>query len=251
MKTLGLLKLLVVCCVFMIGQDAFAQKSMTVVFTPWFPYTYTENGEAKGYEIEILKAVFPRMHVDAEYVELPWKRCLMRLENGEADALSSMLRTPEREAYALLPDTQISCSRVVLFTRKDARIDFDGSYESLKDKKLGFVLGFDYGEEFDQARFLQKDLGISIQYIIKKVVEGHNDVGIENELVIKASAKKLGVSDQIKILSPAVFTKSLFIGFSKKTTPPDFVAAFSAELKEFQNSPEYREITDRYGIVCP
>lgn len=227
------------------------QKTVTVVYTSWFPYTYTENGEAKGYEIDILKAVFKRMHVDAKYVERPWKRCLMALEYGEADVLSSMLKNPDRAKYTIFSDTRISCSRVVLFTKKGASIDFDGSFESIKGKTIGYTLGFDYGAEFAQASFLKKDSGVTVENIVKKVIEGRNDIGIENEAVIKASAKKLGVLDQIKIITPAVFTKDLFIGFSKETVSPYFSAEFSAELQRFYRSSDYQKILNRYESGCP
>jgi len=235
----------------MVGSNAYAQKTLTVVFTSWFPYTYTENDEAKGYEIDILKAVFKRMHVDAKYIELPWKRCLLELEYGEADALSSMLKNPERERYTIFSSMRISCSRVVLFTKKGASIDFDGSFESIKDKRIGYTLGFDYGEDFAQALFLKKDSGLTVQNIIKKVIEGYNDIGIENETVIKTAAKKLGVFDQIKILTPVVFTKDLFIGFSKRTVSPDFSAEFANELQSFYESSDYQKILNRYGLTCP
>lgn len=247
----GLIRLLIIYSVLMVGSVAYAQETMTVVFTSWFPYTYSENNEAKGYEIDILKAVFKRMHVSAKYIELPWKRCLMSLKYGEADVLSSLLKTPEREKYTIFSNERISCSRVVLFSKKGESIDFDGSFESIKGKRIGYTLGFDYGVEFAKAYFLEKDSGLTVQNIIKKVVEGHNDLGIENEIVIKNSAKKLGVLDQIEILTPAAFTKDLFIGFSKKTVSPEFAAEFSDELHHFYESSDYQEILSRYGLICP
>ena len=233
------------------ASPAQALETLRVVYTPWFPYTYSENGEAKGYEIDILRAVFERMDVDAEFIELPWKRCLEHVRYGDADALSSMLKTPERAKYAWFPETNISFSRVVLFTSKDSPVEFNGSFESLAGLRVGYWLGFNYGEEFERADYLVKDRGLDIKDIVNKVINGHDDLGIANEAVLRASARQLGVLDRIRTLDPPVFTKPLFVVFSKKTVPPDFVDAFSAALADFMLTDQYRAISEAYALPSP
>lgn len=204
-----------------------------------------------GYEIEVLQGVFDQMGIQADYSELPWKRCLMKLEYGEADVLVSMLHTPQREKYTWFPETRISCSKIVFFTRKGVATGYDGSLASLKREKIGFVLGFDYGEEFAKAKSLNKDVGLNAISIIKKVINGHNDVGLENEYVVRSRAKELGVLNQLTVLEPAYLTKELFVGFSKKTMSQEFVVHFSDELKKFKKSSDYQIISNKYDLFFP
>ncbi len=77
-----------------------AEKNMLhVVYTQWEPYTYQENDKDSGFEIETVRAVIGKMGLGSKFEQLPWKRCLLAMENGQADVLVSALKTPEREKF--------------------------------------------------------------------------------------------------------------------------------------------------------
>lgn len=223
-------------------------NKLLIVHTDWFPYTYQENGKSLGFEIEVFKEVMKQMNIEVEFVEYPWKRCLNALENGSADGLISLLKTPEREKFTYYPDTHISVSKTVFFTQKDKEIQFNGSYEGLKNYRIGVVLGFSYGEAFDKADYLQKDNAVNVETIIKKILAGRNDLGAENQAVINATAIKLGVKDQIKFIEPPIHTNKLYVGFSKAKGHEKLCKDFSKALAEFKATDNYNKILEKYGI---
>lgn len=219
-----------------------------VVYTDWFPYTYQKDGQASGFEVEILKAVLTIMDIDAEFAAYPWNRCLNELENARADALVSMLRTADREKYTEFPETHISLSKTVFFTTSDKEIVFNGSYEKLSGYRIGIIMGFSYGDAFDSADYLEKDSVYNAEMLIRKLLAGRNDLAAENQAVVIASARKMGVIEKIKFLTPPIHTRRLFVGFSKAKGLKQLSRDFSLTLSEFKNTDMYRTIIEKYGL---
>ncbi len=234
---------------FFISLSAFGQSDkITVVYTDWFPYTWQENGQASGFEIETFKAIMKIMNMEAEFVNYPWQRCLFSLKEGKADALISLLKTPEREQFTHFPENHISISRTVLFTAADKDIKFTGSYEELKGLLIGVIAGFSYGDAFDKAAYLTKDEARDAEMLIGKVLKARNDLAAENQAVVSASARKMGVSDKIRFLEPPIHTQKLYVGFSKAKDLKKLSEDFSKQLGEFRNSEAYKAILDKYGV---
>lgn len=241
---------IVVCTAVLMSSTGYSEvKKLRVAYTNWFPYTYEDNGTAAGFEIDIFDAVIKEMQLEAEYVQYPWKRCLKSLEDGQVDALISLLKTPEREGYTYYPETSISISKTMLFTVKDRAISFSGSYHDLEGYRIGVIMGFSYGEAFDNADYLTKDDAQDAPMLIAKLLKGRNDVAVENQVVVKASALKMGVQDQLRFLEPPIHTQKLYVGFSKAKDLESFCTEFSEALHTFKSTDAYAAILEKYGIL--
>lgn len=228
------------------GQD----RIFRVAYTEWFPYTYSEKGQAAGFEIDIFRAVAAEMGIQAEFRNLPWKRCLLSLQDGRSDMLISMLKTADREHYAIYPETHISISKTMLFVTQDNLIPFDGSVEALKGYSIGVIKGFSYGEAFDRAGYLNRDEAIDAEMLIRKLIGRRNDVAVENQAVIAAASRKMGVRGRIRFLYPPIHMNKLYVGFSKASGLTELSTAFSDTLKVFKTSDAYVKILEKYGITA-
>jgi len=226
-----------------------AGRSLVVVYTEWYPYTYKENGSAKGFEIDTFRAVIKEMNLNAEFHQLPWKRCLKMLSDGEADVVISLLKTPEREKYTIFPNENISLSKTVFFAKTGKNIKYKGNLRDLQGLTIGVIAGFSYGSTFDKADYLKKDEVLNAETMVKMVVRGRHDVGVENQAVIKWIATKLAFENQIRFLYPPVHTNKLYVGFSKKKALNKLANDFSESLGRFKKTDEYKAILNRYGIA--
>ena len=231
------------------GADA-GPKRFNVVYTDWFPYTYTEKGKARGFELEIFQAVAAEMRIQAAYDSYPWKRCLLLLETGQADALVSMMKTCDRETYTDYPAEHISISQSVFFTQAGSAIAYNGNLEAMKNFNIGLIMGFSYGDAFDRADFLEKDPSPNTTILIKKLLAGRHPVAAENESVVSGYARKMGISDRIRILRPPIETERLYVGFSKTRHLQKLVERFSTALAEFKTSGAYQVILNKYGVTA-
>ncbi len=224
-------------------------NKITVVYTDWYPYTYKLEGKAAGFEIEILRAVLKRMDIEVEFVNYPWKRCLLSLETGQADALVSMLFSKERKAYTFYAGDYISMSKVVLFKKKGGEIKYTGKLLDLKPYTVGVIMGFTYGEEFDNASFIKKDNSVNTDILINKIIHGRSDIGAENQIVTSAIAFKMGVLNELEFLEPPLFTKKLFVGFSQVRGRKKLSKKFTKGLRAFKKTDEFKTILGKYGLT--
>lgn len=240
---------IIVSSVMLISSPVYAEKELIhVVYTQWEPYTYQENGKDSGFEIETVRAVIQKMGFHLKFEQFPWKRCLYMMENGQADALVSALKTSEREKFLYFPDEHISVSKTVFFKKSGSPAEFDGSFKSLKDYTIGVISGFSYGEAFDKAAYLKKDEAKDAESLIKKILAGRNDLGAENLAVLTAAAKKIGVSGDIRFLEKPIHSQKLYVVFSKAKPSEKLSMTFSETLRELKKSEEYRNILEKYGI---
>lgn len=221
---------------------------LRVVYTEWFPYTYKESGQAAGFEIEIFKSVLKTMNIEAIFLKFPWRRCLKNLETGDGDALVSLLKTPERELYAHFPATHISISKTVFLATADSDVKFSGPLEDMRGYRIGTLMGFSYGEAFDKATDLKRDDVSDTSTLIRKLLTGRNDLCVENIIVAKAYASKMGVLDKVRFLDPPIHVQKLYVGFSKANGLKILSDDFSAHLADFKASEPYRAILRKYGV---
>ncbi|GAB6095755.1 transporter substrate-binding domain-containing protein [Desulfatiferula olefinivorans] len=248
MKRTGLTTLAVIL---LLTGPVFGQGPVQVVFTRWAPYGYMEGDRASGFEPDIVRAVMDILEKPVAFTEMPWKRCLFSVQNGLADAVVSLIRTPERETYLLFADEPISVSDTALFTTADQVMDFSGSLDALAGKVVGVTSGFSYGPVFDKADGLIRDEAITTEQVVRKLLAGRYSIAVGNVAVVSLISREMGCAGHIRFLAPLVHSEPLYVGFSKKKVSNDDVQAFSKALTAFKARPEYRAILARYGVSRP
>jgi len=223
-------------------------QALKVVFTTWKPYSYVEQGNAAGYEVDILTKIAKKMGIQLQYLNLPWKRCLYMLKNKNADLLISALDTLERRSYMIYPQEHISKSETALFTLKTRKIDFTGDLNDIKEYSIGTTAGFSYGEQFDKNTELNKIESYSTELMVRRVLNSSTQLGIGNTLVVSGIANNKK-SPQVVFLAPIIHSQKLYACFAKKKGYEKLALRFSAALKEFKKTDDFKIIQKRYGIA--
>ncbi len=145
------------------------------------PYIYTENGEIKGSEYELVKAVLDDMGVDYEIRMMSWARGLYLMDIGDAFAAFPYYRTREREAIYLFSDSLIDTERVDYFyyyseddSADEVGVQLD-NFGDLNQYKVGGIEGYYYISVFDNLG-IPYDLSIDEVECFQKLKEGRIDV---------------------------------------------------------------------------
>ncbi|WP_353096157.1 EAL domain-containing protein [Tissierella praeacuta] len=83
------------------------------------PYEYIdENGNYKGYNVDIIKAVADEMDLDIEIIPMAWNDAIIALDNKEIDGIIGMSQSKDRlEKYRFT--SQTINNEQVIFTGKD------------------------------------------------------------------------------------------------------------------------------------
>jgi signal transduction histidine kinase len=62
------------------------------------PFTYLDDhGQAKGFDVDVIKSIADQYNWDLEFRFTPWDRALKNLQKGEVDVLLSVLYTEQRD----------------------------------------------------------------------------------------------------------------------------------------------------------
>lgn len=227
-----------------------AEQTLQIVTDRWPPYVIENNDTASGMDVEIISAVFKALSISIEVTLCPWKRCLMTVENQQADAILDASITPERKEFLYFPEEPVSEGVTVFFIKKGQNIPYTG-LEDLNKLKAGAVLGYSYCDEIDQSAFaIRATRTKSFEQSLRMLLMDRFDFAIEVDAVGYSIAQSIGVSDQIDIIPNVSFCRGgNYLAFVKKAGYDKLSSEFSQALQAFKTTDQYRQILKKYGLV--
>lgn len=225
-----------------------ADAELTFGTVNWEPY-FGENLKDGGVTVAVTKAAFARVGYNAEIQFMDWNRAVGLTTAGKLDGLFGCYYSEERED-AMEISEPIGEVDIVLFSKKGANITFE-SLEDLKPYKIGTMRGQVYTAEFEQADFLTKEVVDKFEQNVKKLLGGRIDLIVESRAVLQDVLNKKFPNDldKIEVLSPALESNAMYIGFSKKVEGYEQILNdFNKGLKMIKEDGTYDEITKLYGF---
>jgi polar amino acid transport system substrate-binding protein len=226
-----------------------ASRQVIVVMENIPPYSYTAGDSVYGFDVELSSIIFKKLNVKPLYETHLWTQCLEMMKNREADAILTVFLTVEREKYLYFPDEYCSYEPNAFFRLKEKNITYSGSLSELKDYKIGVKTSTSYGNQFDNAKFLERDSSATQEILIRKIIEKRLEIGIGSIPVISYISRKLNYFNKITFVEPYVSVEPLYIGFSKKTENYKLAQSFSAELSILKKSLTYNYLLKKYDII--
>ena len=171
--------LIIGCLLFSPLLPAAEQVTVGVNHAP--PYRIVEAERVTGFYVDLFEEMAQRLDWNVRYVEAPFRRILLMMEQGEVDVMLGPLKTSEREAYmdyiveAFPPER-----RLFFYTREENRIL---GYPDLYRKRIGVLRGSRYFPMFDSDPDLLKEPGARYENLMRMLQRGYVDVVIAPELV--------------------------------------------------------------------
>jgi len=248
------------CIIAVISKPLYAEKNTVSTDQPilivrgdgeYPPYEMTRNGVLEGFHIEMIQKTAERLNIKTQIKSVPWKRALKMMENGEADAITYIGKTPEREKYVYFSDGNILSSvkmSFIILSENKAKIPYSGKLEDLSQYTILTIRGFIYGEKFDNASYLTKYNVDSYRQIEKMLMMKRYQVAIVNVDDFTSSAMGTGSLNHFYFLSPNVSEINNYIGFSKSRNRKDLAALFAAEMIRFKESDSYAQLLKKYKL---
>ncbi|MBF0572474.1 MAG: transporter substrate-binding domain-containing protein [Desulfamplus sp.] len=126
-----------------------------------------------GVDVEIIKIIAQRMNMRLKIQRCPWKRCLVLMESGEADILSSVFKKPEREIYLNYFETPyLNHLPIAFYTLRDKNYHIE-KYEGIYDLNtvVGVLRGASYFDRFDKDKKVKKYEVNSQEQLIPMLIE--------------------------------------------------------------------------------
>jgi len=148
MKFKSILILLLV--VFVCFTTSLSAKARGIVFAfdkTHAPFSFVENGEPVGFDLDLLFPMFEGTKYGFAPTEFKWNDALVSLKKGvKVDMMSQMDKTPEREVLYDFTDEPYLIDEVRIFTKDDSIYNFD----DLNGKKVAVQKGSYYEEILSQ-----------------------------------------------------------------------------------------------------
>ena len=238
----------VLAVILLYAVGLWAEDPLLIVTAPWPPYAIDSDRNISGIDVEITQAVFQELGMSVNIRMYPWKRCLLMIENQNADAILDVSITPERQEYMYFPKEPISEGTTVFFIKADSTIPFT-NLEDLNTLRVGTVLGYSYCDDIDQLPFMVRSERVSsLEQNFKKLMAGRLDVVVEVDAVGYYVANQMGISAHIDIIPQALYCQGgNYLAFSHKQDYDQLAIQFSQALEKFKTTDEYKNILKAYG----
>ncbi|MCF6096346.1 transporter substrate-binding domain-containing protein [Thermovorax subterraneus] len=171
-----------------------------------------ENGEYRGFDIDIMNAISLYCGFEVEYVPMDWNEAVKALEAGAVDVVLGMGKTPEREKRYDFSKPILINSRVI-FVRKDNFLI--NSLDDLKGKRISVPAG-DIVEEIVSGLEGADVIRESTQEkALQNLVDGKVDAFIGNKYSGLYNIQKNKYHDIVKIVGEPVSSTEYCIAVRK------------------------------------
>ena len=222
-------------------------EPLRIVTEAWAPYVYKENGQPSGLDYEISAEVLRRLGVEVEWQFLPWKRCLLALEQGHADGILDIFRLPERERSMLFVEEPLSEVEFVLFYARTRPYRFK-SLDDLRDLVIGTSPGYWYNDQaFRDSRLFSREEAPSHEANLGKLVRQRVDLVINDRRAGLYLASRLGLGGQLGYNRKALGEDRLYLALRRTPQLAQLAERFSTELRRFKREAAYARLQARYA----
>lgn len=225
-------------------------EPLRLVTLSYPPYEYEKDGQAEGIAVRVVRETFDRLDTEISIQVLPWKRALLQVREGQAAAIFTAFKTPERLKYLDYSKTVLMPQVVSVWARRGQEHGYDGSLSSIAQKTVGLVEGISYGAKVDDA--VRGGLLHNVDYAaaqdrnIGKLLLGRLDMVIMNRYSARYQLARQNGLDQVTELEPPLQDVPSYIAFSKKRNLTALRARVDVTLQDMKQSGLYRAIIDDY-----
>lgn len=191
----------------------------TIVTDYWPPFRMQDGRESiVGIDKDIMNEIGKRMGVKFIWQRRPWVRCLHEIENGHADVITGVARTPEREEYTLYTRLPYYELGPAFYTHDQSLAQSINGYPDLYGISIGYTRGSSYFNRFDTDDKLDKHAGTDEAQLLKMVVSKRWDALIGTDAQVDFDVSRLGLRKKIfKAKYIPEDRIKLYIGISKKS----------------------------------
>jgi polar amino acid transport system substrate-binding protein len=210
------------------------------------PFMYEISGEAAGLYPLLLKAVFARLGLVMEIKPYPWKRALSMGETGLAGVGGIYKNEKRLEIYDY--SDRIYTESLMLYVKKGSGLQFK-TLADLKGKTIGVIMGWSYGDAFDQARaagLFHADEVTTDTANLEKLAQGRLDCVVAIDLAADHILQEMKLQDQIEKLPVPIAVNDTYLVFAKSLNQKDLLAKFNQMLNVMRQDGTYDALIHRF-----
>jgi len=222
-------------------------ETLKLVADPYPPYQYEEEGKVKGVDVEAITYVLKELGYEVQVDLLPWEECLHWMDNGRADGIFQLVRTPEREGHCIF-STLLRTAETVFLALNDQVLQINETIDlrkQLRPFRLGLLSGYSYDPIIDALDSRMKVEVPRQQELILGIKEKRFDLAIMDLGVANFLISKIGISG-VKRVKDYTLARDLYVAFHSKHK--ELVSRFNKQLERFKAQGYYDKIMQCYTL---
>ncbi len=198
-----------------------------------------------GYSWEIARAAFHAVDWTITLRITPWARGMEELREKKTDILFPTGKNPTRLEYMQYSDNSVVDVNFLIYKNAGDSIGYDG-LRSLEGEPVAVVRGFNYGEAFNQADYIDK---VSVESIEQgfDVLEEGRVVGFAGyDVPWDYRLRQWGRADDFEKLAPFDGTKEFLAGLQDHQPGTEALEAFDKGFQRIKENGTLAEIRERW-----
>lgn len=210
------------------------------------PYSFWQNGQLKGIEIDIVTEVYRKLGIHVDIKDYPWARLKMLVETGGIHGITGIYHLAKYK-----PVIEFTIPYYVSKISVFASWDYPQQLTRLKDlqgKQIGVIRGYTYTPEFDNLTEVHKISVDDDKTLVRVFGKERIDLAIAEEMPFWYFTKQMEYHDKFKKLF-IVSETPISIGYSKKALGSHcarLADQTSAILKQMKEAGIIQKIIDNY-----
>ncbi|MCX6106327.1 MAG: transporter substrate-binding domain-containing protein [Proteobacteria bacterium] len=242
-----------------VKTNGISQPNIIINDDYWPPYNFggVEN-QPKGFIRELVEQCLPTTGWKAEFHPMPISRMRKLIEQGDLD-INIFSFEKSRESFLTYGSESLFTSEYQPAVRADSTVQIN-KIEDFDQLRLGHLNGLSYSPAF--KAYVDKrlaegrlDVADSENTNLNKLIGNRIDTFVNHKRTILWFAKKLGVSEKIKMLNFTIKRADYFVAFaksSKRLSPIEtkrFLSAMDGCIRNLKQNNDYNVLRERYGLV--
>jgi polar amino acid transport system substrate-binding protein len=234
---------------------AAATEIITLVADEWAPFNSEPDKQPEGYMVDIAREAFKAHGIKVVYQLVPWKRALEGTRTGEYTAVIGP--TKDEAPSLIFPREELGRNRLSFWVKKDNPWRFKNR-DSVKQVALGIVEGYDYRKWLNIYAMNNRQDRKKIQFVsgtnpmemnLRKLMAGNIDAVVDNEAVIRHTAKQIGLLENIKLAGYDTEPAYLYIAFSPVCPrAAEYARMLSEGIVKLRKNGGLKKIMSVYGL---
>jgi polar amino acid transport system substrate-binding protein len=214
-----------------------------VAYPEWPPYKIVQNGTIGGIDALVLDEIARRTGLEFDYVECPWARCLIMLQNGSVDMITTIAKREERKESMDFLEPPTRDGYPISFYTNIAAKHAVSRYEDLYGLSIGVIRSSAYFDRFDQDQKLQKTFVTRETQLVDMLASQRLDVIVGIGANLDYLIHETGRSSVFKKSSFQIDMKDpAYIAVSKKSKHKDIVPRLEKALSDMRQANEIEQI---------
>jgi polar amino acid transport system substrate-binding protein len=174
---------------FFLVQVAQAETIVLGAEDSWYPYSGLVNNEAQGFTVDLVRAAFAAVGVQANFLPLPYARCTKEVKSGTLLGCFDTSRSAIVEPDFLWHQKPMFYASVKIYARSPTKVS-GTTVQDLVGKRVAVTNGYEYGNAFDSNTAIFRDNSPNDLSALRKLAMGRVDYALVFSRVATMLIKK-------------------------------------------------------------